>query len=95
MSILLKEGATLVTSAEDILNEYDLKLKKNITLKMPENLDIFSKKIVEKINAEPQNIDDLCSSLRCKMTDLLSSISLLELQGIIEKNTDGTFALKS
>lgn len=94
-NILLKEGATLATCVEDILDTYDMKKKSGSKPKIPENLDSFSKTIIEKIIEEPQTADDLCRLLNSKMTALLNSVSLLELRGIIEKNNEGKFAMKS
>lgn len=88
---LIKSGAKMVTLIDDILEELNLaglKIKKEEDKKEklnPEEKLIFS--IVEK---EPVHIDKICEIAKLPANQVLSIISILEIQGII-KNIGGRF----
>lgn len=87
---LIRQGAMLVTSSNDVLNELGLDTSK------------YNKKVVEKINSEyflapdeklvydcislePQNIDVIFSKLECPINKLQYILTLLELKGYVQQ----------
>ena len=88
---LIKNGAKLVASVDDILEELnwtDLKTSRAETVK--EGLDENEKKILEIIEKEPADVDKICKIVKIPAHSVLSIISLLEIKGII-KNIGGKF----
>ena len=87
---LIKSGAKVVTSVDDILEELnltDLKTKKGT--KEEENLAAEEKIILKIIEKEPIHIDKICKISKMAANKVLSIVSLLEIRGII-KNIGGS-----
>jgi len=87
---LIKSGAKVVTSVDDILEELnltDLKVKKGIEEK--ENLTEEEKIILNIIEKELIHIDKICKISKMAANKVLSIVSLLEIRGII-KNIGGS-----
>ncbi|MDO8574721.1 MAG: DNA-processing protein DprA [bacterium] len=91
---LIKKGAKMVTSVDDILEELNLTYLKKVSLRdisrrekklNPEEKLIFS--IIEK---EPVHIDKICEIAKLPANRVLPIVSVLEIQGII-KNIGGKF----
>lgn len=77
---LIQNGAKLITSTEDILEEYNYPRKNkdnNRDLSLLEKDEIT---IYQKILNEPMTIDMLCQSLNLRINQLLPSLSSLELK---------------
>lgn len=91
---LLKNGAKLITSITDILDEFQISLspksKNNLYSSLAgQELEIFS-----ILSQEPATIDDLKIRLGDSIGSLLQSLSMLEIKGIVEKDTEGKYQLK-
>lgn len=84
---LLKNGATLVTCAEDILNALNWEIKTNYQQMFFD----FSKlteeqvKITECIKCEPKNFDMILNETQLSADILLINLTELELNGIIKQ----------
>ena len=86
---LLKNGATLVTCAEDVLEALDWEVK-------PQQQNLFSlpdlsedeQQIYEALKIEEKGVDELQAYTRLSIENLLMYLTTLELKGII-KQTDG------
>lgn len=83
---LLKNGATLVTCAEDILNALNWEIKPQMQLKlelpdMNENED----KIFKALEIEEKGIDELISITGIMIDDILTDLTTMELKGIIKQ----------
>lgn len=86
---LLKQGASMVTCAEDILSALNWEVKPAQQLKM--DFTQFSdeeKKILDSIEVEPKGFDAISSETGLDFDNLLMSITNLELGGAI-KQIDG------
>lgn len=84
---LLKNGASLITCTEDILNVLGWEVKKQGQLDFSSTLDLTpdEAKILSCIEAEEKNFDELQQSTKIDIMNLLTNLTLLELKGIIKK----------
>ena len=83
---LLKQGATMVTSASDILGALNWEIKPEKQLKM--KFDDFSKdekKVLTSIEIEPKGFDKISSETGLDFDSLLVNLTNLELKGIIKQ----------
>jgi len=88
---LIKSGAKMVTAVDDILEELNLTgLKNEKKLAEKENLTEKEKTILEIIEKEPIHTDKICKISKMAAGQVLSTVSLLEIRGII-KNIGGKF----
>jgi len=94
---LIKEEAILVTSAQDILNYYKIRPEtENFKIGAfnksmpPAGRASFKteleQKIIEHLKREPMNIDDLARVLGIRASELCTTVSLMELKGIIAES---------
>ena len=83
---LLKNGATLVTSAQDILNalNWEIKTEKSSQLKLSD-LSENETKIIEALEIEEKGIDELLLLTKMNLEDLLTDLTTMELKGIIKQ----------
>jgi len=87
---LIKQGAKLVDSAGDILEELNLAAAPSAVHEAPE-LDPGVTRLLAQLGFEPTDLDTLCA--RCDMsTDVVSALLLkLELQGLIAALPGGQY----
>lgn len=86
---LIKDGASIVTSGEDILNALNWEFKKNGKLS-DENSEMSSaeKKVFDIIGVEPKSFDELQGITKLDTESLLTILTMMEIQGLVEK-TEG------
>lgn len=92
-NILIKNGAKMVTSVDDILEELnltDLKTEKKFNKK--ENLTEEEKIIFNIVEKEPTHIDKICKVSKMTASQALSAVSMLEIKGMIKNIGSGKFA---
>ncbi len=84
---LIKTGAKMVTSANDILEEYDknleldINIKKNISTKDPVQI-----KILDILNEKGElSVDEIIRETNLETSQTLAAISMLELKGVIKQ----------
>lgn len=91
-NMLLKEGAKLVTSFTDVLDEYDMSTSftKNDAAQLltPEEMEIFS-----LVSREPYTTDEIARQIQKPIYRILPIISGLELKGVLEKNGEAKYQL--
>ena len=83
---LIREGATLVRTAKDILEEFEIQLNDHVTTKKQHPIITHIK---DGIN-EPSQIQ---SSLKISTEEFNQQITQLEIQGAIRKNSDNRFRI--
>lgn len=87
--ILIREGAKLVTTTNDIFEEFNLKVtpsrEREIELTDDERM------IFNIIKTEPKFMDEIIAELQIDVNKILNLTSILEIKGIIEKNTEGRY----
>lgn len=83
---LLKQGATMVTSAEDILNALSWEVKKeNTAQKAICEYSDDEKKVLSSIEVEPKGFDIISAETGVNINELLVLLTNLELNGIIKQ----------
>lgn len=93
---LLKNGAQLLTSPEDLLTY--LRLDPTEEKKQAvnySNLTLSERDIIELLSYSSRSIDDLMQILKKSIIDILTILSSLELRGYIEKNAESRYQLKT
>lgn len=93
---LIKSGAKLVTSAQDIIDEYGYnlnlfdKINRNTSTKNP-----VEKNIIDILNDKGElSADEITSSLSTSdISDILSSLSMLEINGLIKQLSSGKYKI--
>ncbi len=93
-NILLKEGAKLVTKVEDIYEEFNLRITPKKKEDIVKKLNNEEKKIFILLNKKPLLVDGLVAALKKPIGLVLNIVSLMEIDGIIEKNNDNKYQIK-
>lgn len=93
-NLLIKEGAKMVTSVTDILEEYEIEIKKVKTNNLA-NLSIEEKTICDFLVQEPHIADDISAGCKIPIYKILPILSSLEIQGVIEKNSEGKYQVRN
>ncbi|MBE5793580.1 MAG: DNA-protecting protein DprA [Clostridiales bacterium] len=92
---IIREGARLVTSAEDILE--DLALSPLMPAKAPPkqhpDLSDLQQRIIHALQIQPANIDELSVSLSVSPQDIMTEISIMEITGLIHREAGNNFSL--
>ena len=88
---LIKEGASLVTNIDDILNAIKVERKaENNAVKIPaEYLPIY-----EVLENEPMNVNVICKKLKTDISSINANLMLMELEGYI-KSLPGNYYEKA
>lgn len=88
---LIKQGAYLVTQAEDILNVFGLEIiRKEFDLSQ---FEPEQKLILQHLVKSPLNIETLAQLTQQEVMDLMAILSILELSGIVTLGTQGEYSL--
>lgn len=98
---LIKDGAKMVTSIEDILEELqwmDASMQKKgieLATKIPDwkNMGKTEKKILEKLVHEPMHQDELARATNIPISELQASLLYLELNGYVKQMQGKMLAL--
>ncbi len=87
---LLKNGATMVTNGEDILNalNWEIKTVQKDKSKNKANIPVQYSSLFDIISIEPKGFDELQSITGMGTEELLQSLTVMEVDGLIEL-TDG------
>ncbi len=84
---LLKNGASLVTNTDDILNILNWEANKQEQLNLASTIDLTEEEttILSLLEIEEKNFDELQQQSKMDIETLLTNLTLLELKGIIRK----------
>lgn len=93
-NILIKQGAKFITSVSDILEEYKMKIRPSVEKNILTDCTSEQKKILDLIIREPSSVDDIINKTRLLITIILKTISIFEIKGIVEKNSEGKYQIK-
>ncbi|UCD62735.1 MAG: DNA-processing protein DprA [Candidatus Zixiibacteriota bacterium] len=92
---LIKKGARLLTSVEDIFEELPLLRGHVLTKKftrLPDMTDI-EKKLVHMVTAGPRQIDEISRDMELPTAELMEFLLALEMKGVIRELSGKRFAL--
>lgn len=87
---LIKNGAKLVASMDDILEEYGIEMIDSKILAEAEDLDEIEKRILAFINSSGKSMDDIIEYIDMETGIILSKVIQLEIKGKI-KQIDGIY----
>jgi len=94
---LIREGADMVISANDVLASYGLMPSECSTSSVSDsglNLNKIERSITEKLTQEPREIDALSRIMNLSASELGAALSLMQLRGLICKE-EGKYYLNS
>lgn len=96
---LIRDGAHIVCEPEDILRVFGVK-GGDISHTTPiteralwSKLSELEQSIIKLILNEPKTTDEIVDELQCATSTVLNTLSLLQLQGVVEKNTESRYYL--
>lgn len=91
---ILREGARIVTSAEELLDDLGLQKKENPSCELNlVKLNPFQSKIVSVLKLERLNPQEISQKLQCDPKDLLTELGTLEILGVICREAGNRFYL--
>lgn len=92
---LLKEGAKLIESADDIISELEpLKVLKNLTCRKALDLQEPEKSVYDLISFEPVQFDDILQKSNLQQVKIYSVLTSLELKQAIKRLPGNYFIRK-
>ncbi|MBK9098376.1 MAG: DNA-protecting protein DprA [bacterium] len=96
-NLLIQKGeAKLITSADDVISELEIKLKPVLGKNIPKqqiDITLFEEKIINVMNSEPLHIDKIASLANLSSSDCLVNLLSLEFKGLIKQLPGKMFAL--
>lgn len=81
--ILLKQGAILVSGVQDILNQYSIQIKQEISAKLSE-----SEQFILDAVADSLDLDELVQKTGLGAKEVLQHLTMLEIKGVLVKNSE-------
>lgn len=90
---LLKQGAKLVTSTDDIFEEFNLRRVQKKSEDIESKLELEEKIIYTLLKDEPKSSDELTQETTFPIEKILNLLSILEIKGVVEKNSEGKYQL--
>ncbi|MDD3212524.1 MAG: DNA-processing protein DprA [Eubacteriales bacterium] len=94
---ILREGARLVTSAADVLEDLGLEPKPDLTAEKrelpPEGANLTQQAILGALLREPLGMDGLCEQTGFSPDELMAELSVMEIMGQIRRDSGNIFAL--
>jgi DNA processing protein len=98
---LIRDGATLIRSVDDILEELAPMIGQISAPKNPSStgkditkMEIEEQKIIQALSAgEILNIESLHIICEMPLAQIMASLTMLEIQGLVQKRTDGRYEL--
>ena len=82
---LLKDGATMVTKGEDILNALSWKIERQVTPSLKTVLNEVEQQIFDILGVEPKGFDEIQILTGLDTDVLLIRLTEMELSGLIEQ----------
>ena len=93
-NLLIKQGAKLVTTVEDIYEEFNMKITPRKKEDIRKDLNEIEKLIFDILVHNPQTVDDLAFGLSKTVSEVLNTISVMEIEGVLEKNQEHKYQIK-
>ncbi len=93
-NMLIKQGAKLVTGIEDIIEEFGLKVIPKKKAEIEADLNGVEKEIFNQLQSEAKTINELVELTEKTVETVLNTLSMLEIKGVVEKNSEGKYQIK-
>lgn len=93
-NLLLKQGAKLVTSVNDIYEEFNIKITPKKKEDLISKLTIEEKEIFCLIEKGSLIVDDISLFLKKPVREILNILSVMEIAGVIERNSENKYQVK-
>jgi DNA processing protein len=93
-NLLIKQGARMVTSTQDILDEFGMLVTPKRKEDIRGKLNDLEKLIFDILIKNPRTVDYLALELHQTASQILNIVSLMEINGIIEKNIEKNYQIK-
>ncbi len=95
---LIKNGAKLVESAEDIIDEFGMdKLPKptaSLETVLSKTKNVIEQKIIRVIFGRSMTPDQIVRELESEVKIICPALTMLELNGVVDKLSDGQYVLR-
>lgn len=92
-NLLIKQGAKMVTSTQDIFDEFGMKITPRKKEDIRKKLTNIEKLIFDILIKTPHTVDDLAIELHQTASQILNLLSIMEINGIIEKNIEKKYQI--
>jgi DNA processing protein len=96
-NLLIQKGeAKLITSADDVINELEIKLEPVLGKNIPKqqvDLSLFEEKLINVLNSEPLQIDRIATLANMTTSECLVNLLSLEFKGLVKQLPGKMFAL--
>ena len=83
-----------MTSVEDIMEEFDMKITPKKKEDIKKKLNEIERLIFEILEEKPILIDDLAIILKKPISQVLNTLSLMEINGLVEKNDENYYQIR-
>jgi DNA processing protein len=90
-NLLLKQGAKIITSIDDVLEEYKVTVKPAGVADIRNRLSAEEKPVFDCLMKEAFTVDELAILLKINVGDTMNALSLMEIKGVVSKMSDGKF----
>jgi DNA processing protein len=90
---LIKDGATMVISPEDIIKEYGV-VTTHVVKDILSSVEGQTRRIIELLLQEPHLADDLQQKMKISVDTIMQELTLLEIEGLVAKNSEGKYYIK-
>jgi len=94
--LIQKSEAELITSAEDVINELELKLKPVLGKNIPKqqvDLSLFEENLINVLSSEALHIDRIATLANMTTSECLVNLLSLEFKGLVKQLPGKMFAV--
>jgi len=92
---LISKGARLVSNADDILDELNIKPKPSVPQVKEKGLSGQEKKIYEELKKGVKSADELAKNLNKSVEQITPILMMMVIQGIVKRLGDGGYVISS